>query len=261
MFQAIGHQKQKDFLERSLQQGTLSHAYLFAGPSEIGKRTIALEFAAAIAGIDPEKSENHPDIIRADATELPVAEMRDLLRMLSLAPFSAAKKIAIIDNFEHAGREASNALLKTLEEPNASTIIILITENHKALLPTIVSRVQLLTFARLSGYERFGGRVGRARRYEADPDYRTAFDAALKQYAELSVQSKGSRLLAIKALAENEDAQLCEILSVWLDAEYESFAADPKRYRNITALSSALSAMNINANRKLILQKAFLELA
>jgi len=273
MFKTIGHQKQKDFLAKMLESQKnsqkISQSYMFAGPSEIGKKTLAIEFAKAL--IDTEK-EYHPDIIISDASNMNVAQMRELLNTLTLSPFSASKKVAIIDNFEKASKEVSNALLKTLEEPNDSTVIILITSNYKKVLPTIVSRSQLLHFGRLSDEEIailypkvknpeiFAGKIGRVARYAADKKYTEFFDAAIDKYNQLKNTVVAERLLLIKNLTDMEEDELAEILSIWLESEYSKKSDVISRTKNISVLVKAYDSLESNMNRKLILQKVFLEL-
>jgi hypothetical protein len=273
MFKTIGHQKQKDFLAKMLESQKssqkISQSYMFAGPSEIGKKTLAIEFAKAL--IDTEK-EFHPDIIISDASDMSVAQMRELLNTLTLSPFSANKKVAIIDNFEKASKEVSNALLKTLEEPNGSTVIILVTSNYKKVLPTIVSRSQLLHFGRLSDEEItilypkvknpeiFAGKIGRVARYVSDKKYAEFFDAAIDKYSQLKNTATAERLLLIKNLADMEENELAEILSIWLESEYSKKSDVISRTKNISVLVKAYDSLESNMNRKLILQKVFLEL-
>ena len=273
MFKTIGHQKQKDFLVRMLESqkssGIMSQSFMFAGPSEVGKKTLAIEFAKVIIGTE---KEYHPDLILADATSMNVAQMRELLTTLTLSPFSAVKKVAIIDNFEKASKEVSNALLKTLEEPNDSTVIILITSNYKKVLPTIVSRSQLLHFGRISDIEVielypkvknpevFAGKIGRVTKYATDKKYAEFFDTTLDKYRQLKNTAVAERLLMIKSFADLEEEELTETLSIWLESEYSIKSDILSRAINISILVKAYDSLGFNMNRKLILQKAFLEL-
>jgi DNA polymerase III delta prime subunit len=267
MFSVIGHQKQKDFLQQLLDMKRYSHAYLFTGPSEIGKRTLAVEFASQLLEI-----KSGPDLIQIDAAALAIADMRELLSTLSLAPFTAAKKVVIIDNFERASREVSNALLKTIEEPNPTTMIILIAENYKALLPTVVSRTQRLHFAPLTDDEvhaalpdipdvqRLNGRIGRALRMSTDPEYAQRFDSALAQLSDIKRMPPAERLLAIKKLSDLETEELAQTIHYWAEAEQATLPEHPNRYPNIVACAAALSGLRKNFNTKLVLQKIMLEL-
>lgn len=269
MFTTLGHQKQKDFLQRQIERGNYAQSYLFSGPSVIGKRRLAIEFAKAIIG---SKAENPVDLLLADAAEMNVAQMRELLSTLSLSPFAAKKKVAVIDNFEQASKEVSNALLKTLEEPNPSTVIILIANNYKALLPTIVSRTQRLHFAALTEDEfnnlpglthgkYFNGRIGKAIRYANDAEYAAHVDFSLKELNSLKSIVPAERLLKIKNLSELEEPQLNQLFDTWLDVEQSQLPIHPENYKNLNLLSTALRDIRWNLNKKLILQKVLLELS
>jgi DNA polymerase-3 subunit delta' len=283
MFTTLGHQKQKDFLRRQIERQSYAQSYLFSGPSGIGKRRLAIEFAQAIITGNAEANakntaENSMDLLLADAAEMTISQMRDLQSALALSPFAAAKKVAVIDNFEQASREVSNALLKTLEEPNPTTVIILITNNYKALLPTIVSRTQRLCFSTLTSSEldklkdelknlpnlaklqSFNGRIGKAIRYTLDPEYASRFDFASGELNGIKKIVPAERLLSVKKLAELEDAELSELFDSWLDIEQSRLIEHPENYKNLTLLSRAIRDIRRNINKKLILQKVLLEL-
>ena len=168
--QIIGHKKVINFLNRSIQKNKISHAYLFEGPERIGKKMAALEFVKAVQ--DYKKTTPDPSLPRRGIGEIPpllkgeinkanpdllvispekgesinIAQIRELQSRLSLSPHSKKYKIAIIDNAEAMTREAANSLLKTLEEPSATTIIILVVSSGENILPTIRSRCQTIKF-------------------------------------------------------------------------------------------------------------------
>jgi len=158
----IGHDRQKDLLRRALSSGRLPHAYLFEGPAGIGKRLIALALARAIfcqqgngcgdcAACRKVDHHNHPDLhfVEADGNSIKIEQIRTMQKELSYRPLEAPKKICVIDNAEKLNLAAGNALLKTLEEPTANTLIILLTDRPDALLITVRSRCQRLPFARI----------------------------------------------------------------------------------------------------------------
>ena len=111
-------------------------SYIFAGPEMIGKKTYALELAHDIAG--PE------DIFLMSTSD--VDTVRSLKAFLSLTPLGSIYKVAVIDHADHLTEEAQNALLKMLEEPNKSSICVLIASSPDTLLPTIRSRCQQFFF-------------------------------------------------------------------------------------------------------------------
>ncbi len=157
-----GHKQQKNILRRALSSQHVAHAYLFSGPDGIGKRMIALAFARALlcengtscggcsACIKVDHN-NHPDIhlLNADDSSIKIDQIRALQQELSLRPLEGSYKICLIDGAEYFTIGAANALLKTLEEPQPGTLIILLTNRPEKLLPTIRSRCQHLPFSRL----------------------------------------------------------------------------------------------------------------
>ena len=151
----IGHKKQWQFLKRSAELGRLSHAYLFSGPSKVGKRALAQEWASFLINADI-KSRIHPDfdlvlpqLPEGEETgkkEIKISQIRDLIWKLSLKPSLAPLKVAILDECHLMNFEAQNSFLKTLEEPKDKTILILISEHPDMLLPTIRSRCEFIKF-------------------------------------------------------------------------------------------------------------------
>ncbi len=133
-------------LNSSLQNGRISHAYLFAGPDGTGKSVCADEFARLIVG-DSHLRE-HPDIIvvEPEGASVKIDQARRIQRELSLRPVYGSRRVVIV---KHAGKmtdEAANSLLKTLEDPPQTAVLILLVTHAHALLPTIVSRCQLIPF-------------------------------------------------------------------------------------------------------------------
>jgi len=144
--EVIGHKKQIDFLTKISKLDKLSHAYLFTGQEKIGKKRIALEWVSLLFDQDVQKKQ-HPDLFLIEPSkEIQISQIRELIWKLSLKPYSAPLKIAIIDNAHLMNKEAQNALLKILEEPSGKALLIFITEFSELLLPTILSRVQRIKF-------------------------------------------------------------------------------------------------------------------
>ncbi|MCK5084073.1 MAG: hypothetical protein KAQ64_00265 [Candidatus Pacebacteria bacterium] len=158
----IGNEQIVNMLERSYKTGKLSHAYLFDGPEHIGKKTLALAFCKLLLRNDPmqkygannddngDKIEEDPDlaVLRPDEDkkQIVIEQVRDLQKKLSLFPYSAKYKVAIIEQADMMSKSAANSILKTLEEPSGTTILILLTSNSGNLLDTIKSRCQILKF-------------------------------------------------------------------------------------------------------------------
>ncbi|MDP8225379.1 MAG: DNA polymerase III subunit delta' [Candidatus Lernaella stagnicola] len=163
----IGQEKNTDVLRHAMQRGTVAHAYLFAGPAGVGKWTVARVFARALNCLTSDddacgacrsclkvREGNHPDIIEVaksdDSAYYKIGRIRELIRTAQFAPYESKYKIYLIDEAEAMTPEAANALLKTLEEPNAQTVLVLVTAYPHQLLPTIISRCQSLRFGLLS---------------------------------------------------------------------------------------------------------------
>lgn len=157
-----GHTHIIDILRRALASGRLAHAYLFSGPEGCGKRSVAVELikAAYCGGNDGcdscascRKVANlqHPDlhIIEPDGTFIKIDQIRELQRELSLRPYEAPWKSCLIEAADRMHPAAGNSLLKTLEEPPGNALMILLTSNPDAVLPTIRSRCQVVQFSPL----------------------------------------------------------------------------------------------------------------
>ena len=146
----IGNEKATRILEKSYQSGKLSHAYLFTGPEHLGKKTLALNFCKMLFNDNREDIENNLDLIivrpNEEEKQITIEKIRDLGKKMALYPHSAKYKIAIIEQAEKMNKSAANALLKTLEEPSETAILILLAADSKNMLETIKSRCQLIKF-------------------------------------------------------------------------------------------------------------------
>ncbi len=157
----IGQEQIKEHLQNALSTGKVSHAYIINGERFSGKEYIAKIFAMALQcerdGIEPCQechscrqalSDNQPDIIRV-THEKPGSIGVDDIRAqingdITIKPYSSPRKIYIVNEAEKMTVQAQNALLKTLEEPPAYAVILLLTSNVNAFLPTILSRCVVL---------------------------------------------------------------------------------------------------------------------
>ena len=140
-----GQRFAKKYLSNSIKSNMISHAYMFEGPSGVGKNTMARELAATL--LEMENLFNSPDYIEItpDGNSIKIAQIRKLQSDILVKPYKSYK-IYVIDEAQKMTVEAQNALLKTLEEPPEYAIIILVTNNKEGLLPTIRSRCEIVKF-------------------------------------------------------------------------------------------------------------------
>ena len=143
----IGHEHIVRFLEKSIVNQRLAHAYLFYGLPGLGKKPVAEKFAEWLLGGEiGQSTEIYKLEVLEDKKEIGIEQVRSFRRALSLKSFTAAFKVGLIYEMEKLNQESGNALLKTLEEPSPKTVILMIASDWQKLLPTIVSRSQLVKF-------------------------------------------------------------------------------------------------------------------
>ncbi|WP_314049796.1 ATP-binding protein [Peptostreptococcus stomatis] len=151
MFERIlGQASVKAKLGRALEMRNITNAYLLTGPEGVGKRMIAEDFAENLLGVRLENSPDYKCIgVKKGENSIKIDQIRDMIGDMSIKPYGNYK-IFVIDDADKMTVQAQNALLKTLEEPSAYGIIILVTRNDQALLDTIRSRCLEIKFAPLS---------------------------------------------------------------------------------------------------------------
>ena len=166
----IGHQQIIEQLQHTVASDRIAGAYLFVGPTGVGKETVARYFAQLIfcqqdaqpptvcgtcLACRKVDSGNHPDLqfIRPDGSELKIGQIRELQKQIIYEPLEANRKVYILTDVDRMNDPAENAFLKTLEEPPASSVLILLTSNIRVLLPTTRSRCQILQFHPMSTQE------------------------------------------------------------------------------------------------------------
>jgi DNA polymerase-3 subunit delta' len=154
----IGHDWAVSLLYRSAAAGHPPHALLITGPPNVGKGTLTLSLAQTLLCTAEQHpcgvcracrlvaQRHHPDLywLEPEGASLKIAQVRDLTRQLTLSPLEGPWQIAVLDRFELATAGAANALLKTLEEPPPNVVLVLLAQQAEALLPTIVSRCQVI---------------------------------------------------------------------------------------------------------------------
>lgn len=165
--EVLGHQQNKEFLQKLLKPGSRPHALLFYGMGGIGKKMLALHFAKTFLCKSADKKpcgicescrlmdiENnsfaHPDFYLLTAEEagkdIKIEQVKEMAKQAAFAPVLSEHKVCIIDDAGQMTAEAANSLLKLLEEPPPGWLFILITQQAERLLPTVLSRVVRLRF-------------------------------------------------------------------------------------------------------------------
>jgi len=260
----LGHEWAAQMLQQHIMRQEVRHAYLFTGPPGVGRRTLALQFAKALTCTQPGaagqpcagtcrdcrqiEQMQHPDLAVVQAENeggaLKIDQIRALQHTLSLSPYQARYRLALLLNFESASAGAQNALLKTLEEAPEKVILLLTADSAENLLPTIVSRCEILRLRPLPSerlasalHERWNlpteeatllahlssGRPGYALHLHNDPDGLEQRKAWLDSLQELLPASRRRRFAFADKLfgKRNRDyaksrQTLRQILQVWL---------------------------------------------
>ena len=153
----IGHQGVVDLLRSELSHP--AQAYLFVGPQSVGKEFVALRFATGLLGGEDDARARrlalmraHPDLRVLEpegATSLGVDQAREVVSRASLAPVEAARTIFFFPDAGSMTEQAANALLKTLEEPTAQVVFLLVAESEDDFPPTVASRCRSVHMGRV----------------------------------------------------------------------------------------------------------------
>ena len=145
--EVVGQDKTIEQLQGALNQGKISHAYLFVGPRGCGKTSVARIFAHEVNHFDYQLEDSYIDIIEIDAaTFTHVENIRELREKAMIMPTLGKYKVYIIDEVHMLSNSAFNALLKILEEPPEHVVFILATTNPEKIPATIISRTQIYRF-------------------------------------------------------------------------------------------------------------------
>lgn len=145
--EVVGQSAITNSLENALKTNKIAHAYLFIGPRGTGKTSVARIFAHAVNNFDYQVEDNYLDIVEIDAaSNTSVENIRDIREKAMVAPTKGKYKVYIIDEVHMLSKSASNALLKTLEEPPEHVIFIMATTDAHKVPITISSRTQVFTF-------------------------------------------------------------------------------------------------------------------
>lgn len=268
----IGHQKQLRFLKKLAERDRIPHALLFSGPAKVGKKTAAREWAETLLG-EPLKNGWHPDLILLEpdeGKEIKIGQVRELIWKLSLRPYSAKVKVAIIDEAQTMNFESQNCFLKTLEEPGSNTILILISEYPDRLLATIRSRCETIKFypvAKKEMEEHFPeeilavslGRPGLAKDLISSPDKLENFNKTREDFSVLTKKDLAFRFQYAQNMAEKENpADIKDILDTWIFFLRDNLLANFKIIKKIQEINYLIQ--NTNVSKRLALETLMLEI-
>ena len=293
----IGHEWAVDMLKKHVVNGTTRHAYLFCGPPGLGRRTLALRFAQALNCTTPSEAGipcgtcrdckgiqamQHADlsVIQAESEggTMKVDQIRDMRKTMILKPYMSRFRVAIFLRFHEANDNAANALLKTLEEAPSYAVLILTADTPEQLLPTIVSRCEVLRLrsssindvkkdlesrsvdgerARLVAHIS-GGRPGYARRLTEEDSLLDAREERLNEMLTLLSATRVEKFSYADKLARDKDSMRQAItfwLSYWRDvmlrtAQAETALVNVDRNMEIEDLAGK---MDLSSSRKVVI--------
>lgn len=241
----IGHEWAEKLLKEHLIHNEVRHAYLFTGARGTGRRSLAIEFACAINCLQPpspgeycgtcrmciqtqKMQQTDLGIIQAETEGgmIKVEQVRNLERSLSLSPYEAKYRIAMLLDFQNANANAQNALLKTLEEAPQKVILLLTADSAENLLPTIASRCEILRLrpasiktleaaltsrwsipserAKLLAHLA-NGRVGAALRFSEQPEVLEQRSALLDDFQRVLASCRRDKFAYVESIYRNRE--------------------------------------------------------
>ncbi|MFH0969050.1 MAG: AAA family ATPase [Patescibacteria group bacterium] len=291
----IGNQKIVQFLSKVAGSNKIAQAYLFSGPERVGKFTLAKIFAKSLIQRKPSKLENDnkniPDLIIIEPEveekkgvikekDIKIEKIREIQKDLALFPYSGKFKVLIINNAHRMTVSAQNALLKILEEPNETSVIILITHEESKILPTIKSRCQKLSFSLASAEEIVNivsdskeakklavfsmGRPGLALEIKENKDIfdlRNEHLNCLNRFHSMGINERFN-------LSEKLSSNISELINflefwVWI-IRIEALKRGERKFFNFQTIEKIGKSLeiikNTNANVRLVIENLFLEI-
>lgn len=269
-----GHAKQIDMLKKTMAQRRVAHAYIFSGPDAIGKKTLALAFTQALICENMDEktggcghcascrkmiSGNHPDVhvLETQAQFIRIDAIRGIQEQMTFKPLEGRRRVFLIDEADKMNEQAANALLKTLEEPTADNILLLVTARPYWLPQTILSRCRHVrlnplpveTVARFLTEQKqmdpskasvlaslSGGAIGGA--LDLDSEDMIAFRAELGRLLDRATLSNPLSLLALASFLGQDKKEIQQGLTI-----LKSYFRDALIYKE-----TALTSMIMNAD-------------
>ena len=251
----IGHEEIISHLQNAVRLGKVSHAYILGGEQGSGKKLLATLFAMTLQceehGIEPcmkcpscrkAMNKNHPDIINVThekPNSIGIEEIREqLINDVAIRPYESPYKIYIVNDAQKLTLQAQNALLKTIEEPPAYAVILLLADNPDALLPTITSRCVILSLKpvgdrlvkdylmdrmHIPDYQAeveasfAQGNIGKARQMAGSPEFHEMMGNALRLLKHSKTMEVYELVDAIKAMASEKQniQEYLELFTMW----------------------------------------------
>ncbi len=303
----FGHERVQHFFEQVLKTGNFHHAYAFIGPSGVGKKTFAQALSARILRVAEKDLPRCPDFscfgrnvdekTQKMKKDITVAQAREIKEKILHRSWLGGKKILLIDEAERLNEEASNALLKVLEEPSADTIIFLIIADENQVLPTILSRCQKFSFTlvedqiieealRVRGAPgevvvamagSSAGRIGRALSWLKSPSEYDSYVQQTLAWEHLCIGTARERWQTVETIindttevGDTKDG-LIDVLQIWVCAErsrmlasaVESPSSLQKIFQHIKTLDTLMKSqklLTMNVQPRLVLENILLTL-
>ena len=301
----IGHKFQWQYLNKAAEAKRVPHAFLFSGEESIGKRKVAFEFAELILsckgeslekGINPDFHFIKPELKigkKQISRQIQISQVRELNSFFNLTNFNAPFKVAIIDDAHFMKQDAQSSFLKLLEEPRGNSVFILISSFPRMILPTIISRTQVLKFYKVPVLEiknylekeniskkavsellRFyEGKPGRTMNFVSNPEELENQKKMIGEIIKLSKADLALRFQYVESLVKNSE-NLNKVLNIWTSyfreilfkkvkkepCNFENYSL--KKIRNLLNLMERLNFLSssTNINQRLALEILMLEL-
>lgn len=294
----IGHQHNQERLRKQFEAGAFPQSVLFVGPEAVGKFTVAFELAKELGGaaaFEPTEGaptpqdvlviqpEIHATKSAVKELQIKVEEIRRAIDFLSRYPSTGTFRVVIIRDAHLLSEEAQNALLKVLEEPNPSSVLILVTHYPERLLATIRSRLirehfalvpepemteayseTLLKEAQIPLFFRGFGRPGVLTQALAEPEAFQREKALLTELYQMSLLSLSDRLILAETLSK-DIPETCKLMNWWLPGLHERARqeTEPKRRERYFEILSEINRVlallkTTNANPRLLLEQLLL---
>lgn len=291
----IGHERERRFLRKLASGSRLPHhAFLFTGPESVGKSLVAEEFAAGLLGVPSERLGGSQDFRRIEPTpkkkkgresSIPIESVREAGVFLSRFPAESVRRVMLIESADRMSDGAQNALLKTLEEPNDTSVLLLISSRPGGVRETIRSRslpivcslvpedhIREGVESRFDAEERGGvepffyslGRPGIVIEAIENPERFASRRDVLRSLFTLAKLSPGDRIALAEKLAESVPETL-RLFEWWVSGmrSMKRKETDPRQIRATYALIEEIEEVSrilrsTNANTRLLLDRLFL---